>query len=274
MNSLESTDHDSIPTLRFSQSLDVSSMPIACRISGRIFAGLLATALLSVAARPAAAQVQVPRSGKYFPLDQTVQPGKAGMWSVLTRRDPVLERGYFQPIRVEVPGTAKVTFYAGSPEEIASAPAPASAAFLVGRLYRLKISNIAEFPGLELFPTVELLDRLHPPAGKASNYPIPLTITEEEIESVLQGRLVTKVVYLEQPTTAYVGPSADRIRNLRADPHSNALAIADQHGRPMAIVRIGGRVPVTHGEDDAFYGSGAPVKFPADTPFKPAAVKP
>lgn len=246
-----------------------------CPITGRMFARLLATAVVSLAVTPAMAQVQLPLTDKYFPLDQTVQPGKAGRWSVQTRRDPALERGWFQPIRVELPGSAEVTFYSGNSEGVATLPAPASAALLVGRVYRLKVSNIADFPGLDLYPTVELLDRLHPPEGKASYYPIPLTITAEEIEAVLQGRLVTKIVYLEQPTSAYVGPSADRIRNLRVDPRVNALAAADQHGRPMAIVRVGGRIPTAQDEDSGFYGAGFPVKFPQTMPKKkPAARKP
>lgn len=206
------------------------------------------------------AQVQAPFSGKYFPLDHTAPPGQAGLWSLQATRDAELKRGYFQPVRVELPTAGRVTFYAGSGEQTLSAPAPASAALLVGHLYRFKLSELEGYPGLVLYPTVELLDRLHPPAGKASLYPIPLTLTDEEILAVGEGRLVTKIVYIEQPHTAYVGATPDAVRNLRASARENMLAIADQHGRPVAILRVGGRVAAPHGEDRSFYGSGAPVK--------------
>lgn len=244
---------------------------LSLRPTGRLLASVLTSMLVAggVIAETAEAQVQVPFAKRYYPLDQTVPPGKAGHWSA--HRDPTLLRGYFQPVQVELPQAAKVTFFAGIPEQTVEQPSPASAALLVGPWYRLKVSDITGYPGVVLYPTVELLDRLHPPAGKAAHYPIPVTISDEEINAVLQGRLVTKFVYLEQPSTAYVGPSPEKVRNRIGNPRENAIAIADHHGRPMAIVRIGGRVaaPGGHGEDPGFYGVGAPVKkVPAPPPEK------
>lgn len=238
----------------------MSSLRQSGRLAASLLTGMMAAGVfLSGSAQ---AQVQIPFTKKYFPLDHTVPPGKAGAWMLQTRPDLARDRGYFQPVRVELPEAAKVTFYAGSPDPALSLPSPASAALLVGRCYRLKISEITGFPGVELYPTIELLDRLHPPSGKGANYPIPVTLAAEEINAVLEGRLVTKVVYLEQPDSAYVGPAGEAVRNLRADPRQNALAIADQHGRPVAIIRIGGRVAAPQGrvEDPDFYGSGAPVR--------------
>jgi hypothetical protein len=62
--------------------------------------------------------------------------------------------------------------------------------------------------------------------------------------------MVTKVVYMERqdlprPTAQ---PSGVPITELPA--HVNLLESAWQMGRPVAILRIGGRTRVTHGMDD------------------------
>ena len=101
---------------------------------------------------------------------------------------------------------------------------------------------------------------MHPPRGREIEFAIPLTLTEQEIDLALEGRLVTKVIYLEQPDRAQplLGTTATRSRP--AAPRENALAIADEEGRPMAIIRLGGRLPDANAPEPGFFGSGAPVQ--------------
>ncbi len=183
-------------------------------------------------------------------LDHRAPTGVAGRWSALTR--PGIA-GAPQPIKVTVPTTGQITFYAGSPQRGFQMPAPAMAGFGVGYVYRVKISDMPEFPGVELYPTIELLDRLHPPAGYELEFPVPIQITEEEIETVMKDQMVTKVVYLEKPDFAFpvVQTGGARIENL--PPSDNLLQAADLRGRPMAIVRIGGRIPDPHSPKDEFF---------------------
>lgn len=202
------------------------------------------------------ANAQPPR---YYPLDQTVSPGTAGQWAAILH--PGVSE-YYQPIRIELPNAGQVTFYTMNGQSTPRQATPANAAFLVGRVYRLRISDIAEYPGVELFPTVELLDRLHPPPGKATRFPVPIAFTEEEIDFALEGRLVTKVVYVEQPDLAEPVPNSTAALTRRVEPRDNALQTADRLGRPIAIVRLGGRVPDPNDLDPAFFGSGAPVLLP------------
>ena len=42
-------------------------------------------------------------------------------------------------------------------------------------------------------------------------------------------------------------------------PNINLLAEADRAGRPMLILRIGGRVPGIYSSDPAFFGTGGPI---------------
>lgn len=192
----------------------------------------------------------------YFPLDQRTPPGVAGQWSGVVPGDRF---GYMQPVRVVLPTEGKVTFFDAAQETPIVLPAPAQARIAVTRIYRIRIAEMPEFPGAELFPSIEMLDRLHPPADRVDEFPVPIEITAEEVEHALGGRLVTKVVYLEQPQYAEVGVSRE-IRNVVTIPNNhNLLADAHQYGRPMAIVRIGGRVPNPRGDNAAFFAGGGPV---------------
>jgi hypothetical protein len=140
---------------------------------------------------------------------------------------------------------------------------PAQAAIHVGPLYRVKLHGMEEFPGAELYPTIELVSRLHPPPGKAHLYPVPISLTTEEIRLALSGRMVTKIIYLEQPDLA--APVAhDGLPTLRVARERDAMHAADDMGRPVAILRLGGRQAPRPGTDPTFYGSGAPVVVPQE----------
>lgn len=214
--------------------------------------------LLVAAWIPTGALAQSTARGRYYPLDQRTAPGVAGQWAGV-QRDFIPA---MQPVRFELPGDdGQVSIFTAQDGESAALAAPAIAGLRVGSLYRIKISNLAEFPGVELYPTIELLDRLHPPRGREIEFAIPITFTAEEISSALDGRLVTKVVYLEQPDRADPVRNSTAARTRPTLPQDNLLAIADEAGRPMVIVRLGGRVPDAATPSPGFYGMGAPVQI-------------
>jgi uncharacterized repeat protein (TIGR01451 family) len=112
--------------------------------------------------------------------------------------------------------------------------------------YRLRISNIPERPGVEVFPVVEVVGHLHRPEGiNPGKYPIRVIFTMDDLDSVVQqGRLVTKVIYLEDPDQALpLRMTKDQIPVVSLNPTEHPLRVASALGRPMAIVRIGGRRP-------------------------------
>ncbi|MFM7868234.1 MAG: hypothetical protein ACKPHU_28800, partial [Planctomycetaceae bacterium] len=81
------------------------------------------------------------------------------------------------------------------------------------------------------------------------------------------GALVTRVIYLERPQTAASDDPLRRERPHTVAPGDNAVAAAEMHGRPLAIVRIGGRVPVDGQAPPFFFGSGGPAAAaPAPAP--------
>ncbi|MCH8830452.1 MAG: hypothetical protein IID45_12825 [Planctomycetes bacterium] len=211
------------------------------------------TALLLETA-PVFAQFESNGNGVHAPLNQRTPPGVAGYWAgALGKAGP----GMLQPIRIILPTTGQVTVYGSPTSRPIVSPAPANVEVAVGYVYRMKISDMPEFPRVVLYPSVEVIDRLHPPAGKAAQFPIPITITAEEIQFVLNGRYITKVVYLEQPQLA--SPAESPLPTLTVPATSNTLLEADRRGRPMLIVRIGGRQP-SGNRQTAFFGRGGPLR--------------
>ena len=226
--------------------------------------------LLGLLTAPSVAQVPG-TSGVHYPLHQTMSPGVAAQWAAqLGRAEP--QR--LQPVRVELPTTGTITWFGASAEGQAATAAPGTARVAVGHTYRLKLSNMPEFPGIELFPSIEVVDRLHPPMNQADRFPITLHFTEKDIAQALEGRLVTAVVYLEQPQFA-IPHEFENVLNARTLPaHENAFELADRLGRPMALVRLGGRLPAAGGNDAAFFGNAAPIEISSNTADPPAAIQP
>jgi hypothetical protein len=236
---------------------------------------LLTAFAIAVTAPQAQSQI-VPQYERHTPLSQWQTPGTAaGMAQMAGKGDS----SYFQPIRVILDGGGDVSVYHSRPATPFKQASPAQFGVLVGHMHRLTIGNIPDLPGVELYPTIEILDRLHPPRGQKHNFPILIHIDQRDIDLALAGNLVTRVVYLEQPQIAapFELDEATRARDL--DKKDNAMAQADRYGRPMVIVRLGGRVPSAHGEPDRFWGSGGPVSLSKpyvianpDAEVKPQAV--
>lgn len=209
---------------------------------------ILGTLLLAAVAAISPADAQERPS--HFPLDHRVPVGKAGHWNVIAQRGMY---GHKQHVEVTVPGGARVTFFDSATPGGVSAESPAQARLLVGHAYRLKISDMPEYPGVELYPTVELVDRLHAPADREQEFAVPIELTAEEIESVLQDRMVTKVVYMERQDLPRPQAQPAGVPITELPSHVNLLESAWQMGRPVAILRVGGRTPLHNGPDDRLH---------------------
>lgn len=215
---------------------------------------LLLTAILCFFC--AASQLNAQERDGFQPLNQHMMPGQAAGWlNSIRGYDP----SWMQPVRVELPTGGNVSIYSGSSAPQGLLPSPAQFGVNAGHIYRLKLSEIPELPGEELYPSIEILDRLHPPYGRENDFPIPIVFTLADMKLALSGKMVTRVVYLEQPQLASSEDPLRREIPLSVAPTENALHEADRLGRPMIIVRIGGRVPSEYDESVTFYGSGGAV---------------
>lgn len=168
--------------------------------------------------------------------------------------------GFCQPVEIRAPGGARIAPAAGS-GFLEGRPERLLVGLAIGPVYRFRVTEIPGQPGLELFPTVEVVDRLHPPPGEMLRFPIPIELTREELLSAADGRFITRVIYLEDPMLATPLDEQDEQRWVEARPGEDPLVVADHLGRPMAILRMGGRVPDIDESDSAFLYGAPPVQI-------------
>jgi len=213
------------------------------------------TVLLCVSLTATLAQAQGPAI--HYQNHAMMPPGMIGQGQLL-RGGPLA--GYFQPVQIVPAGNAQVSPVREG-QFIAADSGPLTVGLLIGQVYRFQVTGIPFHEGQELYPTVEVIDRLYPPAGSKTRFPIPIHLTQEELEFALSGRLVTRVIYLESPRTALpVSQQAGDQRITDANKQDDPLQIADALGRPVAILRIGSRIPAENRPSDSFLFGSPPLE--------------
>jgi len=226
----------------------------------------LAAALVGVAATSLAAPPRV-----HYRHRGDMSPGAIGRWQ-LRRGGPL--PGYFQPVVFTAPVGVQVA-PAGAVGFSDAEPAPFRVALQVGHVYRLRVVGIPLAPGEEVFPTVELIDRLYPPKGFEARFPVPVELTREDLELALEGNFITRVIYVEDPDRALpVNSEPGRPQWFEAPPGHDPLQLADNMGRPIAILRMGGRVPLESGAEDPVFRRPSPPWLKLLEPGEPHAMVP
>lgn len=203
--------------------------------------------------------------GVHYRHSGVTSPGAIGTWQ-LQRGGPL--PGYFQPVEIQGPEGVEISLAVeGTWDE--PRPAPLLVGFLIAPVYRFKVTGIPWAEGQELFPTIEVIDRLYTPAGQETRFPIPIELAQDDLEQALAGKFVTRVIYLEDPDRALphgqVPPGHETWFDV--GPGGNPVKMADELGRPVAILRLGGRIPIEGetGIDRGFlYGCPPLVTFQRD----------
>lgn len=212
-------------------------MTIPARPMLKVVATWLATMLVALATPQSARSQSSEYQHRYSGV---MAPGAIG--TARLQHDGSLP-GYFQPVEIKAPTGAEISL-ADQGQFDEPQPAPALVGMLIGPVYRLKVTNIPYHPGEEVFPTIEVVGRLYPPIGHALRFPLEVEITQEDIELAMRGSFVTRVIYLEEPREALPASQADEQIGFDARPGEDPLQLADTLGRPVAILRIGGRLPL------------------------------
>ena len=226
--------------------------------------GFAAVAIAFAVPSPALlAQSKALPNAHYF-LDAKGEPGVVA-GAAIARRVPGV--GSYQAVEVAGPKGVQVAL-AREGQFLPTLEAPVKVGMIVGAVYRVRVTGIPFRPGEELYPTIEVIDRVHAPSGREHRFPIPVVLEEADLRSALDGALVTRVIYLEDSELAdpiAVQPNTQAV--LDVGPMDNALKSADQLGRPVAILRIGSRVPANLQGDLTDFLYGCP-------PWIPVAVAP
>ncbi len=140
---------------------------------------------------------------------------------------------------------------------------PALQNFGQGGLYRLKLTNIVGREGVELYPTIEIACATPRTGAYLAHNAIPIQFTPDDLDQVLTGNFVTKVIYLPDPE--FQGPAIagiDTVVSTRLDPGLDPIVEADRRGTILAILRVGNK-DIELGTEAAggAYGSGVGPAF-------------
>lgn len=112
--------------------------------------------------------------------------------------------------------------------------------FPQGAIYRLKLTNLAGREGVELYPTLEVAPVTPRTDAYLAHAPIPVQFTDEDLDQVLSGNFVTKVIYLPDPEFQELALSGvETLVSTRLDPGVDPIAEADRRGAILAILRMG-----------------------------------
>jgi hypothetical protein len=118
---------------------------------------------------------------------------------------------------------------------------PARYNFTQGYIYRLKISNIPNRPGLSLYPTIEVAPSTPATDAYLTHNPIPVQFTEEDFDQVQAGNFVTKVIYLPDPKYQELAVAGvETLVSTRLEPGVDPILEADRRGTILLVLRLGG----------------------------------
>ena len=205
-------------------------------------------------------------------LNSQLPTGAIGQTQILRR--PELAH-VWQPVLVRVPDGAMLSF--GEDDGFwLEQPEAQLVSLQVGSTYRLKVSSIPHQYG-DVYPTIELIDRLHAPPGKETRYPVPVQITTEELAMALSGKFVTRVIYVEDPRNAVAARDLPEQRYFEALPDEDPYEVASRIGRPIAILRMGSVVPNTKNMLDFLFGSPPILRhqlWPKQPKYTPSELEP
>ncbi len=226
---------------------------------------LAAVCLFACFAGPIQA-AQLPSDGHQL-IESNQPPGVAAFFALLGNPQWT---STIQPVRIRVPEQATVSYWNGGAFVPASHPAPVLG-LSIGPVARVQVSLVRPDRTLEIYPTIELVNRLTPPPGLENRFPVEVVLTVDDLVQAGDGRLVTRVIYLENPETALpYRQTADNQAFIDLSEREDPLLSATRLGRPMAIVRLGSRVPSPDELDGSFVFGGAPIQeFPQQF-FDPA----
>lgn len=142
------------------------------------------------------------------------------------------------------PEGATIVWDVSAPGAFDSAPltCPARYNFPQGEIYRLKLGSLPGRPGVELYPTIEMATAVPRTEAFLAHAPIPVEFTQEDLDQVLSGNFVTKVIYLPDPEFQELAVAGvGTLVSTRLDPGVDPIVEASHRGAILAVVRIGNK---------------------------------
>ncbi len=147
-------------------------------------------------------------------------------------------------VRFVGPAGAKVGWYiAGADGKPSLSPAqldmPGRYNFAQAAIYRLKVSSITGRPGVEIYPSIEVVPSNVKTDAFLSHNVVPVEFTDEDFDQINAGHYITKVIYLPDAQYQSLAGGAEELSSTRLEPGVDPIAEAMRRGHILLVVRVG-----------------------------------
>jgi hypothetical protein len=213
----------------------------------------------------------VPPGGLMAPPGAPFCPGQAGPGPMtLSTGTPMLPPGCFTPpsnavaavgalpgcgqpqfpikrtqVRFTKPSGMKVAWLTSGPDGRPTysptvLEVPGRYNFLQAAIYRLKLTNIARRPGLEVYPTLEVVPANPKTDAFLAHSAVPVEFTDADFDQIAAGNYVEKVIYLPDPQFQELAATGiEEISSTTLPPGTNPIIEALRRGSILLIIRMG-----------------------------------
>jgi hypothetical protein len=113
--------------------------------------------------------------------------------------------------------------------------APGRYNFNQGAIYRLKLTDIPGHPGLDIYPTLEVVPTDDKVQEFLAHNSVPLEFSKENIQAIVDRNYLVKVVYLPDSSS----DGTDEIDSTRLQPDQDPVQEALKRGSILAVIRVG-----------------------------------
>jgi hypothetical protein len=143
-------------------------------------------------------------------------------------------------IRFTGPDGMKIAWSTGSGFTAPMVQAPGRYNFLQASIYRLKLSNIRGRPGLEVYPTLEVVPANPKTAAFLAHSAVPIEFTNQDFQEIIEGKYLVKVIYLPDPQFQELAATGiDEIISTRLEPGADPILEAQRRGSILLVIRMG-----------------------------------
>ena len=136
------------------------------------------------------------------------------------------------PVQVRFVGPAGAKLKRFGVEDILLHEIPCRLTFEKPGTYRLKLMDIPNHPGLELYPTIEVYPATQKTTTFLTHAAVPVEFTDADIDKAVKGKVATRVVCLhqdgEQTIAVAEGATSEEV-----------MALAKMKGSILLVVRLG-----------------------------------
>jgi len=147
-------------------------------------------------------------------------------------------------VKFSGPVNAKVGWYVQGPDgkpvlSPGQITMPGRFNFAQAAIYRLKISDLQGRPGVELYPTIEVVPSNAKTDAFLSHNVVPVEFSDEDLGQIREGNYITKVIYLPDAQYMSLAGGAEELSSTRLEPGVDPIAEACHRGHILLIIRVG-----------------------------------